>query len=105
MPALAIKNLQVIGSELALAWSDGEESYFLLESLRRACPCAACGGEADVMGNVVRPHNDYTPASFALKSYDFVGGYGLQPRWGDGHGTGIYSFEYLRRLAKELGAG
>ncbi len=102
MPALAISNLQIIGPELAIAWSDGEESYFPLEALRRACPCAACTGEADVMGNVERPGRSFGPNSFALKSYEFVGGYGFQPRWADGHATGIFSFEYLRRLAKEL---
>jgi DUF971 family protein len=93
--------IQVIGSELAFAWSDGEESYLPLESLRRACPCAACVGEPDITGTVVRPQNDYTPASFVLRSYEFVGGYGFLPRWGDGHATGIYSFEYLRRLAAD----
>lgn len=100
MPSIRPTQIQVIGPELAIAWSDGEESYFLLEALRRACPCAACAGEPDAMGNVIRPQNDYSPASFTLRSYEFVGGYGWQPRWGDGHSTGIYSFEYLRRLAR-----
>ena len=36
-------NIQQIGDELAIVWNDGEESYFKLELLRRACPCAACG--------------------------------------------------------------
>ena len=100
MTALQITLAQVIGRELAIVWSDGVENYFPLERLRRACPCAVCGGEADVMGNVVRPRNEYTPESFRLAGYEFVGGYGLQPRWGDGHSTGIYSFAYLRRLAE-----
>ena len=39
------KNLQVLGGELAIAWSDGSESYFKLSDLRRLCPCAECGGE------------------------------------------------------------
>jgi DUF971 family protein len=26
----------------------------------------------------------------------------LQPRWVDGHSTGIYSFTYLRRLGEAL---
>ncbi len=94
--------VQAIGSELAIVWGDGVENYFPLEGLRRACPCAACCGEADVTGQVERPRNEYTASSFELKSYEFVGGYGFQPRWGDGHATGIYSFAYLRRLA---GAG
>lgn len=101
MPALQPTTVQKIGSELAIAWSDGLETYFDLEKLRRACPCAVCGGEPDVMGNVMRPHNEYSAKSFDLAGYDFVGGYGLQPKWADGHGTGIYSFEYLRRLAAE----
>jgi DUF971 family protein len=28
-----------------------------------------------------------------------VGGYAIQPVWADGHNTGIYSFEYLLRIA------
>jgi Uncharacterized protein conserved in bacteria len=101
MPALQPTTVQKIGNELAIAWSDGAETYFELEKLRRACPCAVCGGEPDVMGNIVRPRNEYSGKSFDLVGYDFVGGYGLQPKWADGHSTGIYSFEYLRRLAAE----
>ena len=93
------KTLQLIGHELAIAWNDGIESYLPLEQLRRACPCASCGGEPDVLGHVVRPHVSYTPASFELVGWQFVGGYAVQPRWADGHNTGIYSYQYLRRLA------
>ena len=91
-------NIQQIGDELAIAWNDGRESFFNLETLRRACPCAACGGEPDVLGNILRPRVNYTEKSFQLTGFDLVGGYALQPRWADGHGSGIYSFTYLRRL-------
>ena len=94
------KNIQQIGNELAIQWNDGNESFFDLQLLRRACPCAACGGEPDVLGNIMRPNVSYTEASFELASFEIVGGYALQPRWRDGHGTGIYSFQYLRRLAE-----
>src|SRR6266487_2899146 len=57
-------NVQQIGDELAIVWNDGTESYFKLETLRRACPCAACGGEPDVLGNISRPHVTYTEKSF-----------------------------------------
>jgi DUF971 family protein len=97
--ALAPTNIQQIGNELAIQWSDGGESYLNLELIRRACPCAACGGEPDVLGNVLRPEVSHTDASFQLDSFVVVGGYALQPRWRDGHNTGIYSFQYLRRLA------
>lgn len=93
------KNVQVIGEEFAVHWNDDTESFIPLERFRRGCPCAACGGEPDVLGSIDRPTVNYTAASFALKSWDFVGGYALQPRWADEHRTGIYSYLYLRRLA------
>jgi DUF971 family protein len=93
-------NVQHIGSELAIAWNDGVESFLNLELLRRACPCAACGGEPDVLGNIERPEVSYTSASFELRSFAMIGGYALQPSWVDGHGTGLYSFAYLRRLGE-----
>jgi DUF971 family protein len=91
-------NVQLIGNELAISWNDGAESFLQLEFLRRACPCAGCGGEPDVLGHVERPHVTYTPASFELRGWQNVGGYALQPQWGDGHNTGLYSYTYLRRL-------
>ena len=96
---LAPANIQQIGNELAIQWNDGSESYLNLELLRRACPCAACGGEPDVLGNLLRPQVSYTDASFQLDRFHLVGGYALQFRWADGHSPGIYSFAYLRKLA------
>jgi len=90
--------VQKIGTELAISWSDGTESFLALESLRRACPCATCSGEPDVTGKIHRPATTLTPASFELLSWQIVGGYGLQPKWADGHNTGIFSFPALQRL-------
>lgn len=96
---LSPSNVQIIGNELAIAWNDGAESYLTFEAMRRACPCAACGGEPDVLGKVVRPAVQYSPASFRLRRYQMVGGYALQPTWEDGHSSGLYSFDYIRCLA------
>jgi DUF971 family protein len=99
MPSrLQLVNLAVVGDELALAWSDGEESFFGLEELRRLCPCAVCQGEADVLGRVDRPRVQYSPSSFVLKRCAPVGGYALQPLWSDGHDSGLYTYRYLRAL-------
>ena len=95
-------NIQQIGDELAIQWNDGTESYLELDYLRRACPCAGCGGEPDVLGNISRPNVTYSDDSFELKSFALVGGYALQPQWADSHNTGIYSFQYLRRLAASV---
>lgn len=100
MPAVLIPtNIQLIGDSLAIVWNDGVESYLPVEFLRRACPCASCGGEPDVLGNVVRPNVTYRAESFVLRSWQIVGGYAIQPSWADGHNTGIYTYPYLRRLA------
>ena len=94
-------DIQLAGNELAIRWNDGQEAYLPLEGLRRACPCAGCNGEPDVLGSVDKPHVSYDPArSFLLRSYGIVGGYAFQPVWGDGHSTGLYSFDLLRRLGQ-----
>lgn len=93
--------IQIVGEELAIAWNDGTETYLPLESLRRHCPCAVCGGEPDVMGRVERPHVSYKESSFRLRTYQVIGGYALQPTWEDGHGSGLYPFPYLKRIEVE----
>ena len=89
----------MIENELAIVWSDGEESYIHGERLRRACPCASCQGEPDATGRVVRPKVTYTDRSFTLSGYELVGGYALLIRFEDGHATGIYPFNYVRELS------
>ena len=93
-------DLQPIGTELAIKWDDGAEQFISLENLRRACPCAGCKGEMDILGNIYKnPEKPYAANAFQLLKLGSVGGYALQPTWADGHNTGIFSFEYLRRVA------
>ena len=93
-------DIQQIGNELAIKWDDGCESFIALDKLRRACPCAGCKGEMDIMGNVYKnPEQPLTAKAFELVKITSVGGYAIQPVWADRHNTGIYSFEYLRRVA------
>lgn len=89
----------IVGPELALAFADGDELYLPLDLLRRACPCASCQGEPDALGRVQRPVQHIGPRGFELLRTERVGGYALQLYWADGHSTGIYSFDYLRKLA------
>jgi DUF971 family protein len=93
-------DIQQIGNELAVKWEDGRESFIPLEHLRRACPCAGCKGETDILGNLYKnPEQPLTAWAFQLKRIGSVGGYAVQPVWADGHNTGIYSFDYLNRIA------
>jgi DUF971 family protein len=93
-----LENVAVVGDSLAISYVDGREDYLLLEFLRKFCPCAVCQGEPDVMGRVLLPSKTYNPGAFDLLKVELVGGYALQLFWKDGHSTGIYSFDYLKRI-------
>lgn len=97
--SLKLQHAAVIGNELALSFSDGFEAYLPLPMLRRACPCAACQGEPDALGRVVRPLVEHGPKAFDLLRFDQVGGYAIQLYWADSHASGIYSYDYLCKLA------
>ena len=93
-------DIQTIGQELAIKWDDGAESFVALEKLRRSCPCAGCKGEMDVMGNLYKnPDRPLSPQAFQLLRLETVGGYAILPIWADGHKTGIFAFDYLRKVA------
>jgi DUF971 family protein len=93
-------DIQQIGEELAIKWDDGTECYVRLETLRRYCPCAGCKGEMDVMGNLYKgPDIPLSPAAFQLRQLRNVGGYGIQPLWADSHASGIYSYDFLKKVA------
>jgi DUF971 family protein len=80
-------------SEVEFTWDDGHVSRFPISFLREQCPCAGCKGEV-MFGKV------YKPAPLTVLTP--VGQYAIQIAWGDGHDTGIYSWEYLRMLEAEL---
>ena len=94
-------DIQQIGGELAIKWDEGREDYIALEKLRRCCPCAGCQGEVDILGNLHKgPESPLAATSFQLVNFSVVGGYAIQPLWADGHTSGLYSFDYLRRVAE-----
>jgi DUF971 family protein len=74
-----------------ITWADGAVSRIPHQVLRGYCPCAGCQGHSG--GIVFCPGGNLT-----LKAIEQVGNYALQLTWADGHGTGIYSFRYLRQL-------
>ena len=95
-------NIEKIGVELAIKWEDDSESFIRLEALRKACPCASCKGEMDVMGKVYKgPARPYQENSFRLADFTHVGGYAIRFIWADGHNTGLYAFDYLQDVARE----
>ena len=85
---------------VSFTWNSGEVDSVSLRLLRLSCPCAFCSGESDVFGNIYKgEEKQLASLSFTLKSYSFVGLYGLRLVWGDGHSDGIYVFDFLKHLA------
>lgn len=82
-------------ARLIISWSDGHESLHPYEGLRRGCPCAWCAGEGGQKGSVDATTR-FSPEQRTLYELVPVGRYGLTPVWGDGHRTGIYTYERLR---------
>ena len=94
--------LVAVGGDLAVAWSDGTETYVPLATVRRLCPCAECHGEADLLGNVHKPPSrPLTTESFRLASASPVGSYAVQIVWGDGHSDGLYPYRLLRSWGED----
>ena len=94
--------IQLIGSEVAIKWHDGTESYYPADRLRAASPSAETQGERDVLG---QRHGGHEPRSFAgvtVTGWARVGNYGLRFDFSDGHHTGIYSYDYLEKLADQM---
>jgi DUF971 family protein len=94
--------IQAIGSEIAIRWSDGSETYYPMEKLRALSPSAETTGERDLLG--VKYGGDERTAfpGVRVTGWQSVGGYALVFAFSDGHKTGIYSYEYLRAIAKAL---
>jgi DUF971 family protein len=95
------------GKGLEIDWQDGHKSVWGFAWLRDACPCATCvetrtqedrkPGQPKRAPAAVLPM--YTPPPKPASAHA-VGRYALQFNWQDGHSSGIYSWEYLRRVCQ-----
>lgn len=88
------------GSALRILWEDGFVTLHAPRALRVRCPCAACVDE--MTGRRILRDQD-VPEDVHPTAIHYVGRYALQFVWSDGHDTGFYPFDFLRRLGEEAG--
>ena len=93
------KDIQLIGTDLAVIWEDGSESFFSGETLRKYSPSAQNMGEKDIFGNQYGGDGPKEFPGVTINSWDIVGNYAIRPSFSDGHNTGLYSWKYLIDLA------
>lgn len=85
---------QTSPTQMEIDWSDGHRSRHTFRLLRLTCKCALC---KDAMTGRVLNNLERIPADIHPTAIEPVGGYGLRLIWSDGHTTGIYGFDWLRR--------
>ena len=83
---------------LSIRWADGAESLLDVRALRLACGCANC---IDEWSGKALLAPDKVPEDVAPVGIQSVGRYAIQIEWSDGHSTGIYPFERLRKLSDD----
>jgi DUF971 family protein len=90
-------------SILIIAWDDGRAAEYPFEALAAACPCASCNEEREALAaRGLNPDTDFRPKSTELAAIEPVGVYAIHIAWKDGCRYGIFSWEFLTRLASTL---
>ncbi len=93
---------QVSQDELGIKWADGSMSTYGCRELRLACPCAVC---IDEWTGAKKINESKIDMAMTIKEVSSVGRYALAITFSDGHSTGIYHYERLRKLARAVGEG
>jgi DUF971 family protein len=86
---------RVSPTQTDITWNDGHFSTYPSWYLRENCPCASCVDEFS--GQRKLPAGSI-PSTLERVSVEPVGNYALHFGWSDGHGTGIYTFDHLRKI-------
>lgn len=79
---------------IAIQWRDGHQSRFGARDLRILCPCANCVHEI-TQERLLKPET--IPEGLFAKDIQLVGRYGVEFFWSDGHSSGIYTYEFLKK--------
>jgi DUF971 family protein len=90
---------------LRIAWSDGQVREYTSRELRDKCPCATCREKR----NAPPPPATQLPIISEAETQPLritamkpVGSYAYSIDFSDGHNTGIYTLESLRKMGKEV---
>lgn len=102
-----VRVMKTEGTGIEIDWKDGHHSAWTFAWLRNACPCATCHDEREKSGRppgVAKPKPQTLLVMYEAPPRPVevtpVGKYALKFKWNDGHESGIYSWEYLRRVCQ-----
>lgn len=80
---------------LRMTFSDGHVADYPTRYLRGYCPCAHCQGHGS---GPPRWKEVSHVRQIEVEDVAQIGNYAICITWGDGHDTGIYSFQNLRSM-------
>ncbi len=91
---------------LVITWTDNIQHRIPWSILRKLCPCATCRNphepdQKPTLLPVITPAEAQPLRGRAMKP---VGNYAYGIDFTDGHNTGIYTFDFLRRLGEQIAA-
>jgi DUF971 family protein len=95
------RDIQLVGTFVAVTWDDGTESFLSGEFLRERSPSAENMGEVDILGQRWGGDGPRQFPGVAVQGFRRVGNYAVTFEFSDGHKTGIYAWDYLRSIAAE----
>ena len=72
-------------------------AFYAVRELRLQCPCALC---VDEWTREKKVKGETIAADIRPTSIETVGRYALKIDWSDGHNTGIYPFDSLRKICE-----
>lgn len=95
---------------LEVTWSDNIRHQIPLEALRKSCPCATCREKriAEHAPAEPDPSDALQVLSLAeakplrIESMQPMGNYAYGIKFSDGHDTGIFTIDFLRRLGEVI---
>jgi DUF971 family protein len=85
---------------MKITWDDGHVSEYSAAHLRRWCRCAAC--QHELTGERLLDPKSVSDA-LTIERADIVGNYAIGFTFSDSHGSGIYSFDWLRHICPDCG--
>ncbi|MCC7423730.1 MAG: DUF971 domain-containing protein [Planctomycetaceae bacterium] len=96
---------------LTIGWNDGVAHRLTWKQLRDGCPCATCRVKSEEGPTAeAKPASLFTILTAAeaqplrVTAMQPVGNYAYAIQFSDGHSSGIYTFDHLRRLGEETPA-
>ena len=96
--------LELAEGRLLMEWSDGERRRYSVRELRDACPCATCREKRAEPKNPLALNvlSAAEAQPLVIGGMKPVGNYAYSIDFSDGHDTGIFTLELLRKLGEKF---